>query len=284
MNTVDFSLQNSARSSPALPVTASPPLNSTELAVAPISETLIEKVLAPKVAVDRKLIKDVAEASALQTRYIESGMLRGRANINYFIFNFTGFVDSKALEDACQMLATIHPILRTAFVPHNRRVYQIVLLLFFVEFKRHPSPSFRLASLTEKLIRKDQASPVAFSVPMTKFMYLDGGKQSTLILRLSKAQYDDLSIALLVKDLKRLYDGSQNPPRRPSYCDFVRSAQIANNHGAEDYWKALLDGAAMTQVVAHDKPYPLTTSVRFVFLLFFFVSFFFLGFLFVLVF
>src|SRR3569833_1901426 len=97
---------------------------------------------------------------------------------------------------------------------------------------------------------------------MTKFMYIDGGKQSTLILRLSKAQYDEQSIALLVKDLKRLYDGSQNPPRRPSYCDFVRSAQIANNHGAEDYWKALLDGAAMTQVVAHDKPSPLPTRVR----------------------
>ncbi len=98
---------------------------------------------------------------------------------------------------------------------------------------------------------------------MTRFMYLDGGKQSTLVMRLSRAQYDGVSIALLVKDLKTLYGGSQNPPRRPSYGEFVRCSQLANAHGAEDYWKSLLDGAGgMTQVVVHDKPYQLTASPR----------------------
>src|SRR5690606_8009126 len=109
---------------------------------------------------------------------------------------------------------------------------------------------------------KDQTTPIRFESPITKFMFLDAGKQSILILRLSKAQYDDLSVALLVKDLKRLYDGSQKPPRRPTYCDFVRTTQAANSLGAEEYWRALLENSTVTQVIAHPQPYPMSTNVQ----------------------
>jgi len=227
-----------------------------------IGEALVEQVLGPKVGVSRDQIQDVAEATALQTRYIESSMLRGRANIDYFVFNFSGSVNSKQLESACQRLVALHPILRTAFVPHSRKLYQVVLGSHVASYKRYLCPSWRLANLTEKTIKKDQGAPVAFSQPMTKFMLLDSGKQSTLLIRLSKAQYDDLSIALLVKDLKRLYEGTQGPPRRTSYAEFARCAQLANAHGAEDYWRTLLAGASVTPIVAHDKPHQLTTNVR----------------------
>ncbi|KAK1753338.1 hypothetical protein QBC47DRAFT_416024 [Echria macrotheca] len=225
-------------------------------------DVFIEKVIAPKVGVEPSAIKDAAEASSIQIRCIETGMLRGRANINYLVFNFNGPVDTKKLEEACMTLVTIHPMLRTAFVPYNRRVYQAVIKSPTIEFKKQFGAAWRLASMTEKTIRKDQSAAIAFCTPMTKFMFIDGGKQSALIVRLSKAQYDDLSIALLVKDLKRLYDTTQNPPRRPTYCDFIRSAQIANTQGAEGYWKSLLEGAAITQVVSHIRPYQVSSNVK----------------------
>ncbi|KAK3312990.1 hypothetical protein B0H66DRAFT_524561 [Apodospora peruviana] len=227
-----------------------------------IKDAFIQKVIAPKIGVDYTNIKDAAEASAVQIRYIETGMLKGRANINYLVFNFTGAVDSRKLEDACRTLVEIHPIMRTAFIPYNRRVYQAVIKAPEMEFKRQSCPAWRLSSSMDKAIRKDQSSPIAFCAPMTKFIFLDGGKQSILVMRLSKAQYDDLSIALLVKDLKKLYDGTQSAPRRPSYCDFVRCVQIANSQGAEEYWRALLDGAAMTSIVGHLQPYQVTTNTR----------------------
>ncbi|KAL2157320.1 hypothetical protein VTH06DRAFT_6258 [Thermothelomyces fergusii] len=227
-----------------------------------IKEVFIEKVIAPGLGVDASVISDAAEASSAQIRYIETGMLGGRTNINYLVFNFTGAVDAKKLEDACKMLVSMHPILRTAFVPHNRRVYQAVIRSNNIDFTRQQCPARRLAITLDKEIKKDQAAPIRFENPVTKFMYLDGGKQSILVLRLSKAQYDDLSVALLVKDLKRLYDGSQKPPRRPTYCDFVRTTQAANTLGAEEYWRALLEGSVVTQVVAHPQPYPMSTNVQ----------------------
>lgn len=245
--------------SPAPPTTSPSPVPLNPNA---IKEVFIEKVIAPGVGVDASVIADAAEASSAQIRYIETGMLRGRTNINYLIFNFTGAVDSKKLEEACKTLATIHPILRTAFVPHNRRVYQAVIKSSGIEFRRHYCPTWRLANMLDKVIKKDQSTAVGFENPVTKFMFLDGSKQSILILRLSKAQYDDLSVALLVKDLKRLYDGSQKPPRRPTFCDFMRNAQTANSHGAEEYWRALLEGSQVTQVVAHVQPYDMSTNVQ----------------------
>ncbi|KAB5583445.1 non-ribosomal peptide synthetase [Coniochaeta sp. 2T2.1] len=226
------------------------------------TEAFIQKVLAPKLGVDRKSVKEVADTSAMQTRYIESGMLRGRANIDYFTFTFSGGIDGNRLEEACQMLGTIHPILRTAFTPHNRRVYQAVLKSFSVAFERHSCPAWKVSSTTKKVIGQDQTAPIAFNKPMTKFIFVDGGKQSTLILRLSKAQHDDLSIALLVKDLKRLYDNNDNPPRRPSYCEFVRSIAHSNSDDAQQYWQKILEGGKMTQVIQHAKPYRLTVHVK----------------------
>lgn len=227
-----------------------------------IKQVFIEKVIAPKIGVDASVIADAAEASAAQIRHIETAMLRGRANINYLIFSFSGAVDGKKLEDACKTLVEIHPILRTAFVPYNRRVYQAVIKMTDIDFRRTSCPAWRLANTLDKVLKKDQASPIKFETPISKFMFLDGGKQSIFIVRLSKAQYDDLSVALFVKDLKRLYDGSQGPPRRPSYCEFVRCAQLANSLGAEEYWRALLEGAVMTQVVAHAQPYRLSSNIK----------------------
>jgi acyl-CoA synthetase (AMP-forming)/AMP-acid ligase II len=227
-----------------------------------IKEVFIHNVIAPKIGVDGSVIADAAEASSAQIRYIETGMLQGRTNINYLTFNFSGAVDARKLEDACKILATIHPILRTAFVPSNRRLYQAVIKSSDVEFRRHYCPAWRLSNMLDKVIKKDQSTPIKFETPVTKFMFLDSSKQSILILRLSKAQYDDLSVALLVKDLKRLYDGSQKPPRRPTYCDFIRTAQLANSQGAEEYWRALLEGSIMTPVVGHTQPYQVSTNVK----------------------
>ena len=256
--TVD-SPQITQEASPALPESSASPVAPNPNA---LKEAFIDKVIAPRIGVEGGLIADAAEASSAQIRYVETGMLQGRTNINHLTFNFSGAVDSKRLEEACKALAMIHPILRTAFVPYNRRLYQAVIKSATVEFRRHYCPTWRLSNMLEKVIKKDQTTPIKFEAPMTKFMFLDGGKQSVLILRLSKAQYDDLSVALLVKDLKRLYDGSQKPPRRPTYCDFVRTAQLANSHGAEEYWRALLDGATMTQVVNHTQPYKVSTNVK----------------------
>lgn len=270
----------------------SSPSAATAPAPQVIEKSFIENTLAPKLGIEHNLIRDVAEATSTQIRHIETAMLtqgpqrsssiahgQGPASINYFVFHFTAAssttsVSARRIEEVCQILASVHPILRTAFIPHvegqTRKVYQAVLKNHSVDFKSIPRvQSWRLNAAVEKEIKRDREKLQSrnqldlFARPITKFMFLDAGKTSTLVLRLSRAQYDDVSIGLLVKDLKKLYDGGQNPPRRPGFADFVREAALANVGGeAERYWRGLLEGAQPTCVVRHPKPPKLSSGVR----------------------
>lgn len=256
-----------------------------------IDRAFIDETLADKLLMEPGLIRDVAEATSTQVRHIETAILTqgaprltstsphgsGPANINYFVFHFTAAsstssVSARRIEEVCHILASIHPILRTAFVTHVegqlRKLYQVVLKSQNVDFQHIPRvQSWRLNASIEKEIKKDRerlsTEHELFARPLTKFVFLDAGKTSALVMRLSRAQYDDQTIALLVKDLKKLYDGGHNPPRRPGFADFVREAALAQvGDEAERYWRGLLDGAIPTQVVRHTKPPKLSNSVR----------------------
>ncbi|ROT38291.1 hypothetical protein SODALDRAFT_185845 [Sodiomyces alkalinus F11] len=227
-----------------------------------VPESFIEEVVLPRLKVERDAIKDVAEATAPQIRSLELALLKDRGDISYLTFSFSGIESSKKLEAACLGLCVMHPILQTAFVVHERKVYQIALRLFKPEFRKIQCPSWRLSHLADRLIKKDQTEPITLGTPVTRFFYLESGKQSTLIMRLSKAQYDDASVAILIQDLKKIYAGAQSQAPRPTFLDLVRSAQLAHHRGARTYWASLLDGARMTQVIAHSKPASTSSSVK----------------------
>lgn len=243
----------------------------------PFEEHFVRDVIAPKLKVARDAICDVAEASATQLRFLETGLLKGNASLTYFTFSFTGAVQTKKLEAVCLCLAKIHPILRTAFVVHERRVYQAALKSFVPEFKRVEVPTWRVSAMTEKLIKRDQTGSFNLEVPVTKFFFVDAGKQSNLVLRLSGAQYDDASVSLLLQHLRSIYVSPSCPPRRATYFDFARSATnnntitTSNNTtitttaaagSAKDHWASVLDGAKMTRVVAHSKPPAMSANVK----------------------
>ncbi|KAK8092189.1 Nonribosomal peptide synthetase 12 [Apiospora kogelbergensis] len=240
----------------------------------PSSQNSIRESLAPQLGVDRDAIEDVTEASSLQTMFVEAGMLEeNKGAIDWFAIHVqnnssNGSLDWGKLEHACNLLTLAHPILRTTFATHHRRLWQVVLRHpipkaraggppsphRLVEFDRYQCPSWRLSTAAGKLVKRDQGIPVDFRKPVTKFIYLDGGKNAILLLRLSRAQYNDLSLPVLLKDLSRLYDQGELTTRNAGFCDVMRAAKQASRNGAVDYWKALLRDSQMTQVVSQAGP------------------------------
>ncbi|RYO92776.1 hypothetical protein DL762_001482 [Monosporascus cannonballus] len=206
---------------------------------------------------EREQFEDVAEASSLQTLSVEAGSFRTPGNINYFIINISGQVNQHRLESACSRLVEAHPILRTGFALRGRQIFQTVFRpqSYHPEFQRYRSPDWRLSGLTTKLIKRDQSLPVDFRHPLTKFMFIDGGKTSTMVLRLSRAQYDEASLPSLLGHLSRLYNQPDRAlSRYPSFCDVVRAAQNQDTNNAAEYWRSLLDGSAMACVVSQPLP------------------------------
>lgn len=210
--------------------------------------------VAQTLGLNRTKIQDVAEASSLQSLSVEAGSLATRGNVNYFMLSIAGALDWVKLESACSRLIKAHPILRTLFKIHDRKLYQIVSRSHRADFERHQCPNWRLGNLATKIIKKDQSLVADFSKPLTKFFFIDAGRNSILILRLSRAQYDEASIPFLLRDLSLLYDRGDRDLRRPGFCDIVRASQATYSTGAIDYWRTLLDGASMTQIVSQTGP------------------------------
>ncbi|KAH6639924.1 hypothetical protein BKA67DRAFT_587913 [Truncatella angustata] len=217
------------------------------------SNAFVDDAIVPQIG-DRDSIEDIAEASATQTMFLEGMLKNPPGNVNYFLINVSGPLDWGKLENACYLLTMAHPILRTAFVSHNRQLFQTVIRTYHPEFQRYQSNSWRLGGLATKVVKRDQMMPVDFRQPATKFWYLDAYKQSVLIMRLSRAQYNDLTLPILISDLSRFYEQADPPTPRPGFCDVVRATQGYSQIDAIDYWKTLLDGCSMTEVVAKNGP------------------------------
>ncbi|KAK8006105.1 hypothetical protein PG991_012402 [Apiospora marii] len=227
------------------------------------AQAFIDESIVPQLGCDRDAIEDMTEASSLQTMFVEAGMLESKGAVDWFAIHIqnNGSLDWGKLEHACNLLTLAHPILRTTFATHDRRLWQVVLRHpqahaphRLVDFGRYQCPGWRLSALAGKLVRRDQVAPVDFRKPVTKFFYLDGGKNAVLLLRLSRAQYNDLSMPVLLKDLSRLYEQGELSTQNAGFCDVMRAAKQASRNGAADYWKNLLQGSQMTQVVAHTAP------------------------------
>lgn len=216
--------------------------------------------VAPEAGIEASSIVDAALATATQIRSLESTLRASRAGVNHLVLNFSGSMDAEKVEASCRHLVKAHPILSTAFVTHNRKVYQVITDAC-PDFSRAQAPSWRVGNVVEKTLKKEQSCAVAMERPVTKFTFVDGGKQSALVIRLSTAQYDDGSLRLLLQDFKHIYAGAHSGLNRSSFVDFARTAAQSDPQ-AVSHWSALLHGAFITHVLAHSQPPKPTTTPR----------------------
>lgn len=220
-----------------------------------------ETVVCPRLHVSPDNILDIVEATSTQASFIATGLLEGRGNTNYMLFELTGLIDPVQMGTTCRKLVARHSILRTVFLPHQRRLWQVVLDKVELAFTTHRCGKWRQGHLAQKLIKADQGKLMELGQPYVRFMYLDGGRSGgLLVMRISHAQYDGMSIPVLFEDLCALYEEGkveedhQLSVPRPVFTDFARASHSSNANGAEDYWQQLLQGSHMTNIVAHRSP------------------------------
>ncbi|KAF9890570.1 hypothetical protein FE257_005701 [Aspergillus nanangensis] len=212
-------------------------------------DKLINEIVLPQVNQPESAIQDVVESTDFQSLAINGGLNQTRGWSNYLVFDFTGPIDLRRLQVACEKLTTHHEILRTVFVSSESQLLQVVLRPSLPEFSFHIQDE---QDPSEVLVREDLARPPHLGEPIVRFMLIkDGAVRHRLIMRVSHAQYDGASMPLLLQDLRMAYRG-ETLPKRPNFSDFVRM-QLHTNSGAEAFYSNLLSGSSMTQFVSHSK-------------------------------
>ncbi|KAI8252123.1 Nonribosomal peptide synthase chyA [Colletotrichum sp. SAR11_239] len=77
----------------------------------------------------------------------------------------------------------------------------------------------------------------------------DATKIQRLLIRISAAQYDGHSVSILSREMRSLLNGCQLPELKGSYQSYLHYARTNELDEGIEYWRSLLHGAEMTQLV-----------------------------------
>ncbi|KAI8219403.1 Nonribosomal peptide synthase chyA [Colletotrichum sp. SAR 10_86] len=221
------------------------------------SQTMLDEI--QEIAINASVsyeIEDIVQATDLQASCVAfSTYSEERRGINWLICDFDEPHDEIAVHQSDSTL-------RTFFVPHSRALYQAVSKCFRPPTRTHLNLD-NIEYATNTLIENDfRDRRVQMTCPQTAFELLsshDATKIQRLLIRISAAQYDGHSVSILSREMRSLLNGYQLPELKGSYQAYLHYARTNELDEGIEYWRSLLHGAEMTQLInqkgsSHDVP------------------------------
>lgn len=160
-------------------------------------------------SVEIDAVEDIPDATDFQILSITTGLRKSRSSTNYLEMHFSSRLDKSRMETACRLLIAHHPILRTVFIIHQQQLLQVVLRSPQVSFL-HQERMDSSEELIQQIIDENKIQHLKLGQSMIQFIQVDyktGG--SCLIFRVSQAQYDGVSLPIILKDLAAAYLGQE---------------------------------------------------------------------------
>ncbi|KAF7585258.1 hypothetical protein BBP40_011545, partial [Aspergillus hancockii] len=219
----------------------------------PTCDPILVNAIAPKVGVEKDHIENICATTSFQDIALVGAMTRSRWMLNYFYFDSPQPVEVERLRRGCFELVRHFSILRTVFAQHESRFWQVVL--------RHLDPVFLVIptddidATTQRLYEDGMARDLRIEEPMVQFILAKQrhGPTHRLIMRISHAQYDGVSLPGLWDALQSACDG-QILTRSPSFSTFISHSPASDSQAAIEHWRSLLAGSTMTSFVQRQKP------------------------------
>lgn len=187
-------------------------------------------------------VVDILPTTDFQNRNVMDTILDPESALNYISLDLGPAINFEDLQKACNVLVDEIEILRTAFVLAQGRAWQVILKRLPVELSKIEAQGDSFAESHDKI----RTRPCLFDHPTLSFNLAqvpDVGHR--LIIGISHAQYDGLSIPIILGVLERAYTKSEIPRTIPfSAYPMLQSNQRASS---VDYWKKLLKSSRLTQ-------------------------------------
>ncbi|KAK5051561.1 hypothetical protein LTR84_003213 [Exophiala bonariae] len=187
-------------------------------------------------------IQDILPATSSQSVDIRATVHAPRTSIQYTTLFFDCEIDQNRLISACQNLVRRHEILRTVFVEHQSRFYQVILRDLEIAVPILQSQSdVVIEEQVKALCTSDIESQYLLGSPFCKLWYVEGKEgEKCLILGLSHAQYDGTSLPRLLQDLEALYEGKKVVDVFPFKQYVVSTGENFLQSEGLKYWQGLL--------------------------------------------
>ncbi|EEP79616.1 predicted protein [Uncinocarpus reesii 1704] len=200
-------------------------------------------------------IADILPATGFQSSAMAHSILKTRGLLNYLFLDGEGQLPWSEIDatDAFTRFLDAHEILRTVFTVHGSQVYQVVYksLSQCIQFYHTTGD---INSFCTDLFRQDMGADRNPGESLTKIMVISSPGCHRLVLRMSHAQYDGVSLPLIWRTLGEVFSGSKPAPEVPFSQYLANVSHLYDIEKSRSYWRNLLTGSAMTDVVAHSKP------------------------------
>ncbi|KAI1172004.1 peptide synthetase [Nemania sp. FL0916] len=196
------------------------------------------------------LQRDLTVVDVLPTRPLQRVAVNGtvhlpRYSARYELFHISGPINKPRLLQSCQELVANNEILRTVFVETASECYGVVLNALPVAIEEHDVDEDS-AGFSRGLCESDIQTEMPLGSSFVKFFFVQGNDgHSCLIMRISHAQYDEMCLTGLLRQLAALYDDKPTQNSAP-FSSFVYHTVEVGIPQSIPYWRELLRGSAMT--------------------------------------
>jgi amino acid adenylation domain-containing protein len=225
-------------------------------------EDLIRDLVDRGIVKDGTGIEDVLSTTYMQNLFVGCGHMEPKSKVNYISLDFKAAIDAERLENACRIAVKQHAILRTVFVPHQRQLLQIVLQSFPGKIEHFKCDS-DFESCASRIIESDNSTRISFGQTFVQFLLFDGGSHGfRFTMRISHAQFDGMSLPIILNDIAELYRDPNYITTSPGFPNFIYGAHAMHDSKAVDFYRNLLKDANMTDLCDRSKPASYTKTVN----------------------
>lgn len=216
-------------------------------------DRFVSETIQPKLADQSWTVQDVLPATDLQVVDIKATVSKPHTSIQYTTILFNGQIDTQRLIKSYKKLVETHDILRTVFVQGGSAFYQVVLKDLDASVSNHKAET-PLEQAVSDLCSADADGDFELGTPFLNAWLVEGSEgQFGLVVRLSHAQYDGVSLPRLLRDLETLYSGGkvQDFVSFPTYVAAIHDS--ATTEKAQTYWRNLLKSSSLSTLAGTSK-------------------------------
>ncbi|KAL5338757.1 hypothetical protein BJX70DRAFT_365544 [Aspergillus crustosus] len=219
-------------------------------------EHFLSEVVRPRLLDTTWSIRDVCPVTDSQALDIRGTVNAPRTSIQYTMLYFDKGFDTERLIRACDNLVKTHDILRTVFIEHESTFLQVILDTLETPITKQQIDQ-NLEQYVSDLCKADIETDFQLGSPFANFFHIEGPEgQQALVLRLSHAQYDGISLPRLLRDLETLYTGQEVTKYEPfpSYISQIHDKPAESK--AITYWRDFLTDSSLSILPGKSAPNP----------------------------
>ncbi|KAL4933411.1 nonribosomal peptide synthase SidD [Aspergillus undulatus] len=217
-------------------------------------ERFLAEAVRPKLLDSSWSVRDVCPVTDSQALDVRQTVSAPRTSIQYTMLFFDKGVDAEKLLAACNELVKTHDILRTIFVEHESSFLQVILDTLEAPVTKQQTDK-DLDTYVRELCAEDIESSFTLGSPFLNFFHIQGAAdQHALVLRLSHAQYDGISLPRVLRDLETLYTGARITTFDPFPSYIAQIHEESASQKAIAYWSNLLADSSLSVLPGKTSP------------------------------